>query len=83
MAVSQHAEVFVVGYFRSRTLKGTPTEMTASMGSSDRMFFSPRVQFNIHVLQTSVSLLTCVHLVRMRNAAVKIDRTLSIERSAS
>ena len=39
MAVSLHAEVFVVVNFRSGTLSGTPTEMTASMGSSITCLF--------------------------------------------
>ena len=75
---------FVVVNFRSGTLSGTPTEMTASMGSSTHVFFSPRVQLNIHVAQTSMWLLDVrSYLVRMRNAAVAIDRALSIGRSAS
>ena len=44
-------------------LSGTPTEMTASMGSSTHVFFSPRVQLNIHVPETSMSLLD-VHSLR-------------------
>ena len=48
---------FVVVHFRSYTLNGTPTEMTASLGSSRHVFFSPRVQLNIHVAQTSMCLL--------------------------
>ena len=52
-----HAESFVVVHFMSSTLNGTPTEMTASMGSSDHKFFSPRVQLNIRVAQTSTWLL--------------------------
>ena len=49
MAVSKHAESFVVGCFRSGTLNDIPAEMTASMGSSHHVFFSPRVQVNLHV----------------------------------
>ena len=37
--VSPHAESAVVGYFISSTLKGAPSEMTASMGSSHHVFF--------------------------------------------
>ena len=43
--------------FRPSTLSGTPTEMTASMGSSTHVFFPPRVQLKIHVAQTSMWLL--------------------------
>ena len=49
--------VVVVVNFRSGTLSGTPTEMTASMGSSTHVFFSQRVQLNVHVAKTSMWLL--------------------------
>ena len=62
MAVSKHAESFVVGCFRSGTLNDTPTEMTASMGSSHQVFFSPRVQLNLHVAQTLMWLLGATFL---------------------
>ena len=42
---------FVVVNVRSGTLSGTPTDMTASMGSSTHVFYSPRIQLNIHVAQ--------------------------------
>ena len=35
---------FVIVHFRSSTLSGTPTEMTASLGSSRHVFFSSRVE---------------------------------------
>ena len=43
--------VVVVVNFRSSTLSGTPTEITALMSSSTHVFFSPRVQLNVHVAQ--------------------------------
>ena len=57
MAVSKHAESFVVGCFRSSTMNDTPAEMRASMGSSDHVFFSPPVRLNLHVAQTLMWLL--------------------------
>ena len=51
MAVALHAESFVVGYFRSSTLNGVPSEMTALLGLSHHVFFFPRVHVKLHVAQ--------------------------------
>ena len=43
-------------YSRSSTLNGASSEITASMDSFNHVFFSPRVQLDIHVAQTSMLL---------------------------
>ena len=55
IAGSPHAAVLLL--LSSSTVKVAPFEMTASIGSSNHMFFSPLVQFNIHVAENSMWLL--------------------------
>ena len=48
-----HMRQCVVGYSRSSALNGSLSKMTATMGSSHHVFFSPRGQLDILVAQTS------------------------------
>ena len=49
-----HMRQCVVVYSRSSTPKGAPSEITATMVSSHHELFSPRVQLDIHLPQTSM-----------------------------
>ena len=83
--VSSMRKVLLMGSFRSGTMNGTPAEMTASNGfiSSRVLFFTSTGEPPRCTTLDRCGCLTCVHLVRMRNAAVELDRALSIKRSAT
>ena len=74
IAGSPHAAFLLL--LSSSTVKVAPFLMTASMGSSNHMFFSPLVQFRSSLQKTRCGCLTCVRLARVRNAAVEPDRSV-------